>query len=95
MGFFGLLGFDGFGYFDFFVIFLYTSFGTKHSVALRHDGTIRCWGSNTSNQLINAPTEVGFTDIACGGFHSVGLQYYINILRLLNNSCNRKGIAGV
>ena len=47
--------------------------GAFHSVALRQNGTIRCWGDNRYNQL-NNPTEAGFTKIACGDYHTVALK---------------------
>ena len=51
--------------------------GTYHSMGLREDGTVQCWGSNNFGQ---APQEVHgsngrkFIQIASGAYHSIGLR---------------------
>jgi hypothetical protein len=46
--------------------------GDAHSLALRNDGTVIGWGSNTHGQL-NAPAGV-FVAIAAGASHSLGIR---------------------
>ena len=49
--------------------------GFHHSVALRSDGNIECWGNNKYNQC--DPVYKTFTAIitvACGLYHSVALR---------------------
>ena len=48
--------------------------GVSHSVALRNDGTIKTWGSNSYDQRLDSPTDAGYIAIACGGAHSVALH---------------------
>jgi alpha-tubulin suppressor-like RCC1 family protein len=61
--------------------------GANHSLGLQADGTLYAWGSNTGGQLGNAtgtntanayptPTQVAgiYTQVAAGGFHSLGLR---------------------
>ena len=51
------------------------SCGGNHSVGLKEDGTIVCWGSNTDNQLDEIYISyTNITAIACGHNHSVGLK---------------------
>ena len=47
---------------------------TYHSIGLRSDGTIVCWGWNASSQCeIPEPNE-DFLAVAAGGMHSLGLK---------------------
>ena len=46
-----------------------------HSVALKDDGTLECWGSNEYNQCDPVyKTFTGIIDVACGYDHSVALK---------------------
>jgi hypothetical protein len=47
--------------------------GTGHMVALRADGTVRCWGRNDVNQCDVPPDFVNVVDIDAGGGHSVAI----------------------
>ena len=49
--------------------------GYIHSVALKEDGTLECWGDNKYNQC--NPFYKTFEcviDVACGQYHSVALK---------------------
>ena len=57
--------------------------GSSHSVALRSDGSLWAWGSNSNGQLGDGtttqramPTQigVGFAAVAAGSLHTVGLK---------------------
>ena len=53
-------------------VFTQVSGGWSHSLGLRKDGTIACWGLNDQGQC-DAPTGV-FTQVAGGVYHSIGLR---------------------
>ncbi|MBK8101397.1 MAG: hypothetical protein IPK26_30305 [Planctomycetes bacterium] len=50
--------------------------GTLHGIALRSDGKVVGWGTNSSHQadLHTLPTGLAFTSIAAGQDHTVALQ---------------------
>ena len=48
--------------------------GYWHSIALRGDGGIACWGSNGDGQAPPAGVEGDFVAIAAGGYHSLALR---------------------
>jgi len=49
--------------------------GSLHSVALRDDGTLECWGNNYNNQCdLVYKTFTNVIGVACGTFHSVALK---------------------
>jgi hypothetical protein len=48
--------------------------GINHSHALRLDGTIEGWGSSSSSQVANTPTEAGHLQVAAGSEHSLALR---------------------
>jgi len=49
--------------------------GGWHSMALKNDGTVHVWGSNTSGQRDGKPDGLNnVVSIAAGGFHSMALQ---------------------
>lgn len=61
--------------------------GEQHTVAIADDGTLWGWGSNTSGEcgILNnpqshvlAPTQIGtasdWTDVDCGGYHTLALR---------------------
>jgi hypothetical protein len=61
------------------------SAGLKHTVAIRTDGTLWTWGSNSNGQIGNntlldqtAPVQIGtstgWTSVAAGGQHSIGMM---------------------
>ena len=48
--------------------------GGYHTVALKNDGTVACWGNNNSGQC-NTPANLGpVTAIAAGYYHTVALK---------------------
>lgn len=48
--------------------------GERHSLAMKEDGSVAAWGSNSSGQCnVPAPNE-GFVAVAAGWFHSLGLS---------------------
>jgi hypothetical protein len=63
------------------------SAGAYHTCAVKTDGTLWCWGRNSSGQLglgttggtITTPQRVGvsfgWTEVAAGGFHTCGINY--------------------
>ena len=63
----------GYGLFDIPEgVFTQVAGGGYHSIGLREDGTIACWGRNFEGQC-DAPDGV-FTQIAAGNYHSIGLR---------------------
>ena len=48
------------------------SAGSFHTVALRKDGTVVCWGSNRHDQLEEPSGR--FTAVSAGGYHTVALR---------------------
>jgi alpha-tubulin suppressor-like RCC1 family protein len=51
------------------------SCGLNHSVVVKNDGTVFCWGNNDENQC--DPIHQTFTNvvsISCGNYHSVALR---------------------
>ena len=50
------------------------SCGGYHSVALRDDGTVKCWGNNTQNQCNSIyKTFTNIIKASCGNEYSVAL----------------------
>lgn len=47
--------------------------GNFHSVAIRNDGTLACWGDNSKHQLDGIP-EGKFIHVACGDYHSIAIR---------------------
>ena len=48
--------------------------GGAHTVALKQDGTVACWGSNGSGQC-NTPANLGpVTAIAAGSAHTLAIR---------------------
>jgi VCBS repeat-containing protein len=47
--------------------------GDFHSCGVKTDGTLACWGSNSSGQLNGVPTGT-FTSVSAGAFHSCGVK---------------------
>ena len=45
--------------------------GDAHTCALLSDGTVRCWGLNTSSQLGNSVGAVSLTPVAVSGLSNV------------------------
>ncbi len=54
--------------------FVQVAAGDEHSVALKVDGSIVDWGSNSSGQLNGTPTDAGFIQISAFGWFSVALK---------------------
>ena len=52
--------------------FIQVSAGFRHSVGLREDGSVECWGDNRNGQC-NAPKGV-FKQVVAGNYHSVGIR---------------------
>ena len=50
------------------------SAGYRHSLALRDDGSIVCWGDNTFDQAPPAGVEGDFVAVAAGRVHSLALR---------------------
>jgi alpha-tubulin suppressor-like RCC1 family protein len=48
--------------------------GVYHTVALKNDGTVAAWGSNTSGQTTVPGSLSGVTAIAAGAFHTLALK---------------------
>jgi len=48
--------------------------GTNHSVGLKSDGTVICWGSNTFGQCTVPAPNTNFTAVAAGLSHTLGLK---------------------
>lgn len=48
--------------------------GSDNGYALRSDGSIAAWGSNSNGQVSNAPTGTGFTAIAGGYVNGYALR---------------------
>jgi alpha-tubulin suppressor-like RCC1 family protein len=65
--------------------------GLAHSVALKNDGTVWAWGSNSKGQLGNGTTTdrstpvqvstlVGITAVAAGASHSIALRNIVGVI---------------
>ena len=48
--------------------------GSRHTLALRSDGTVLCWGDNSHGQSTPPEDLVDVQAVACGGYHSVALK---------------------
>lgn len=48
--------------------------GTRHTVALKDDGTVACWGGNEVGQCNPPPDLRDVVSIACGDAHTVALR---------------------
>ena len=48
--------------------------GASHSLALRGDGRISCWGNNIHDQAPPAGVDGDFVAIAAGHYHSLALR---------------------
>mmetsp|Transcript_27632 Transcript_27632/g.110664 ORF Transcript_27632/g.110664 Transcript_27632/m.110664 type:complete len:170 (-) Transcript_27632:326-835(-) len=48
--------------------------GSNHSVALRDDGRLVCWGEVWGGERVDAPTDAGYIGLALGDHHSVALR---------------------
>jgi hypothetical protein len=48
--------------------------GMAHSVGLRRDGSVVCWGDNEQGQCGVPAPNAGFAAIAAGADHSLGLK---------------------
>ncbi|MFZ4723385.1 MAG: RCC1 domain-containing protein [Phycisphaerales bacterium] len=48
--------------------------GSSHTMALRSDGAVRCWGSNAWGQTVVPSGTESVIDIAAGQWHSVALK---------------------
>ena len=57
----GLIGFD-------------VDAGPFHAVALRPDGTVRCWGRNQYGESVQPPSLVGVVDVAAGDSFTIALK---------------------
>src|SRR3954451_21254471 len=49
------------------------SAGLNHTCAIKTDGTVSCWGDNTSGQLTGVPSAT-FTAISAGANHTCGIK---------------------
>ncbi|WP_050725518.1 RCC1 domain-containing protein [Vulgatibacter incomptus] len=54
--------------------FSVVSSGESHSCAVRLDGQVFCWGSNTYGQAPRQPSTATFTSVSAGARHSCGLR---------------------
>ncbi|MBM4007338.1 MAG: hypothetical protein FJ292_07215, partial [Planctomycetes bacterium] len=73
--------------------------GGDHTVALKSDGTVVAWGSNSSGQR-NVPSGLsGVTQIAAGGDHTVALKNDGTVVAWGSNSLGQRtvpsGLSGV
>ncbi|MBN2613763.1 MAG: Ig-like domain-containing protein [Bacteroidales bacterium] len=85
--------------FNFFLIFQLTfaidakaqnfSGGDLHSLGLKADGTVICWGGNTCGQCNVTVPNSGFVAVAAGGYHSVGLKSDGSVICWGNNTCHQ------
>ena len=50
------------------------SAGYRHSLALRADGSVACWGRNGDGQAPPADVEGDFVAVAAGYYHSLALR---------------------
>ena len=48
------------------------SAGGFHACGVRTNGTLACWGNNSSGQAV--PPAGAFTQVSCGDFHTCGLR---------------------
>jgi len=46
----------------------------QHSLALRKDGSVQCWGSNLEGEAPPEGVEGPFTAVSCGDHHSLALR---------------------
>lgn len=51
------------------------SAGGAHSCGLRYDGSIACWGDNTSGKVSGAPGQIDFQVLSAGPGHTCAVQY--------------------
>ncbi len=51
-----------------------TAAGLYHSVALRSDGTVTCWGSNAQGQCTVPAGLTSVVHVAAGGYHTIALK---------------------
>jgi len=54
--------------------FVAVAAGDSHSLGLRSDGRVSCWGSNEFGQAPEDGVEGPFVAIAAGDVHSLGLR---------------------
>jgi alpha-tubulin suppressor-like RCC1 family protein len=54
--------------------FVSVSAGDYHNCALKTDGTVACWGLNTSNQAPASPPAGPFASLSAGGSHTCGVK---------------------
>jgi hypothetical protein len=73
--------------------------GSNHTVALKSDGTIACWGDNGSGQCNPPRSATTVAKIAAGGNQTVAVGIYdcdsnraVDLLELAANDCNNNGI---
>lgn len=53
--------------------FATVSVGWNHGAALKYDGTVVCWGDNSSGQC-NVPSSERFLQVKCGQNYTVGIK---------------------
>jgi hypothetical protein len=49
--------------------------GDRHTIALRSDGYVRCWGGDPNTNPINTPADLGAcSSVAGGAYHTIALR---------------------
>jgi alpha-tubulin suppressor-like RCC1 family protein len=66
--------------------------GTSHTVALKADGSVACWGRNDSGQC-NVPAGLGTVSaVAAGFFHTVALESDGSVVCWGNNDWDQSSV---
>ncbi|MFO7656355.1 MAG: YDG domain-containing protein [Bacteroidales bacterium] len=63
--------------------------GDLHTMGLKADGSVVCWGDNAFGQCIVPSPNSGFVAVAAGGYHSIGLKSDGSVVCWGNNTCNQ------